>query len=941
MTSNTKQLRAVFLAALMVMSVFAGTVAFAGSAAAVTGASVDFFNPDNLDEGTTETHNLNVSFTGYADSAGDDYVNVTLPAGTIDDATGLTVETRDGDVITTVSSGDVNGDSLNVSFDATGTAHNDTIYLNGSMDVAAPSNVDGDVSGPISFTLTDSDGTSESAQQTVTINDADASGDTEAPEYLESVHYDADTTDDETEIEFSFSEEVNNLGDANLYLDEKPLGTVSEFTESVSNEGGGQYIATVDGSDVNTGEIEVLLTSSITDAGGNELTNTGNKTVEVAPVTVTGGEDVNAYQGSQVAVVADGTDTGIEVEASGEEDFDYFVSGSTGANSEVFVFDTDDRDIGQYNISIEGESEATVNVRDLGLEVDIDDLNITNDDEIEGTVSANAGNRPVTLELLDSDGDVVDEQGSTIAARLTGQAEYEFTYNASDLDLDDGNYTVLATDNQSGVEAESSSIVVTDAGEGRADIGGSGIITEQRGDVANITITLQNTDYATLTLGSDDVGYRSNVTVEDENGDGEVNLLFNTWAATGRSGNVENTNVYDVPNLEDDDDSITDATIEEGVDSLLESGEYDLEVRAGQSEEEDSQGVGTLTLEERNTTSIRSWTAPTGTSFDDTEELYDAVGDNNLTQSNQIAYGDMAVHQLEASGLEGLLGAQDEDEVTSEFFDNDGDEYKLTVEQMDPGANRDPYQVLLGPDNATVWADSENDTYFIIYDTDSNNLNTDTRSIEDDDTLEANFTVYEDEDNLTDVEDGETVLDEYSFVEAEYMVDEPVNVSASGEQTIMGETTVAPGTEVSLRARSSGDTQPSFLKTATVYVTENQTFSSTFDFSEQEVGDTFELTVRGGAADSETFDGNVVESVETETNMTETEMTETEMTETEMTDTETEAPGTDTEAPGTDTEAPGTDTGTEPATETGTPGFGVVVAVTALLAAALLAIRRD
>jgi PGF-CTERM protein len=240
-----------------------------------------------------------------------------------------------------------------------------------------------------------------------------------------------------------------------------------------------------------------------------------------------------------------------------------------------------------------------------------------------------------------------------------------------------------------------------------------------------------------------------------------------------------------------------------------------------------------------------------------------------------------------------------------------------------------------------VWADSENDTYFIIYDTDSNNLNTDTRSIEDDDSLEANFTVYEDEDNLTDVEDGETVLDDYSFVEAEYMVDEPVNVSASADQTIMGETTVAPGTEVSMRVRSSGDTQPSFLKTATVYVTENQTISSTFDFTEQEVGDTFELTVRGGAADSETFDGNVVESVETETEMTETEMTETEMTETEMTDTETEAPGTDTEAPGTDTEAPGTDTGTEPATETGTPGFGVVVAVTALLAAALLAIRRD
>jgi hypothetical protein len=65
-------------------------------------------------------------------------------------------------------------------------------------------------------------------------------------------------------------------------------------------------------------------------------------------------------------------------------------------------------------------------------------------------------------------------------------------------------------------------------------------ITDRSGDVANITVTLQNTDYATVTIGSDDVGFRSNVTVEDENGDGEVNFLFNTWAATDAT-NVRTT----------------------------------------------------------------------------------------------------------------------------------------------------------------------------------------------------------------------------------------------------------------------------------------------------------------------------------------------------------------------------------------------------------------
>ena len=63
-------------------------------------------------------------------------------------------------------------------------------------------------------------------------------------------------------------------------------------------------------------------------------------------------------------------------------------------------------------------------------------------------------------------------------------------------------------------------------------------------------------------------------------------------------------------------------------------------------------------------------------------------------------------------------------------------------------------------------------------------------------------------------------------------------------------------------------------------------------------------------------------------------------------DADTPEPDTDTPEPDTDTPEPDTAT-PEPETEeptstpTSTPGFGVVVALTALLAAALLAIRRD
>ncbi|SFR35940.1 PGF-CTERM protein/surface glycoprotein [Halogeometricum rufum] len=929
MTSNTKQLRAVFLAALMVLSVFAGTVAFAGSAAAVDSGTVDNFDPDNLDEGTQETHTFNVSYANYDGGDGTDTVDINLPSSVTVDSYDVTVYNESNSSNIATASGSSPGTTdLSVDFgQATTGSNNATIWVNGTVTITAPS-VDKDTDANVWFNVSDATDGMVNKSQTVTINDLGATS--ENPRYLESVHWDNFSSDNNAQLEIAFSEPVTGVNNIQWYVDEKPMGTLG--SADVSDNG--RYVWNL--SEVYTGDVEVKIPASVEDLQSNDVSNTGNKTVDVAPVTVKSG-DVNAYKGSSVAVVADAPDTDIEVEAGDDEDFTYFQSGSTGTNSQVYVFGTQNRDVGQYNVSVAGTADvAEINVRDLGLEVSVDDLNVTNEDVIEGTVSANAGERPIEVELLDSDEDTV----ATIGADLTGQAEYDYEFNASELELDEDNYTVLATDNQSGVDAESSSIVVSDAGEGRADIGGSGIITDERGDVVNITITLQNTDYATLTLGSSDVGYRSNVTVEDENGDGQVNLLFNTWAATN-AGSIGNDggNVYDVPNLEDDDDSITKASIEEGVNSLLESGEYDLEVRAGQDSDDDSQGVGTLTLEERNTTAVNTWTAPSGSTLEDTDDVYEAVGNNNLTQTNTVAYGDLAVHQVEASGLEGLLEAQGTDDVTTAFYNNNGSEYTLTVEQVDPGANRDPYALVLNDTNSDVFADSENDTYFVVYDTDSKDIDTTERSIENDHTLEANFTVEEDEDNLAD--DRQTVTDEYDLVEGEHILDDPYNVSASAEQTIEGETTVAPGTELSLRVRSSGDTQPSFLKTATVYVTENRTFSGTFDFSEQEVGDTYEITVRNGPADSETVDGTVLESVETETEMTETDAPDTATdapdTATDAPDTATDAPDTATEAPGTDTEAPGTDTGTS----TGTPGFGVVVAVTALLAAALLAVRRD
>jgi len=221
---------------------------------------------------------------------------------------------------------------------------------------------------------------------------------------------------------------------------------------------------------------------------------------------------------------------------------------------------------------------------------------------------------------------------------------------------------------------------------------------------------------------------------------------------------------------------------------------------------------------------------------------------------------------------------------------------------------------------------------------------------DDDDTaLETNFTVLQDDAGAFDFtpdaefdddENSETFV-EFDANEPDVNVDEPFNVSQAEGQTVTGDTNIAPGTELSLRIRSDDGVSPSFLKTASPVVQSDGTYSATFDFSEQGVGNEYTIevdtnTLPDGPVEE---DGQVVEAVVTATPTPEPETSTPEP----DADTATPEPDTDTATPEPDTDTttsePATDTATS--TPTSTPGFGVIVALTALLAAALLAVRRD
>jgi surface glycoprotein (TIGR04207 family)/PGF-CTERM protein len=853
MTGNTNKARAVFLAALMVFSVFAGTVAFSGSAAAA--------------EPTYDGNAVH-------------YVN----------ASGTSNDPGAGAVIEVPFEGDVNSDSL--------TQSNFSVLDDGD-------NVSSDV--------------------------------------------------------------VNGYYQVNSTV-------IIDVDRVISSE-----------------DIEVDISENVRDrAGGSDISNPGEKSVVFAGQTLehdtafngspNGGDDsqassssnITAYQGVTLAVNAsnvtnqqlvvnnNGPHGNVPVTVEGEDN-NYFQEGNTGTNSTVFTFDTSDREIGQYRIFLnntDNQANRTfVNVRDLGLDITVDDTNVTTTETIETDVSAVAGGRNIEAQLLDSSG---DEVATSDVTTLDGQGEADVDFDAATADdggeLDTGTYTVEVVDNSTGITVESSEITVSEADDEEAEFT-QNTISEERGDILEVTVEMSETSEATINFGSPDDGVEANVTVEDDDDDDQVTVFINTYRLSAGSDDLTNTG-GDVFNLDSDsDDNIVDQNRNEHTfaDDLIDAGDYDLEVEAGDVDQggsgspgiDSSDDVATVTLNERGTENIQMWTGSDDElgSVSDLEDVNDALSEGTITQSDEIAVGDRAVHQIQATGLEGLLDARANEDVSGEFLSQAQDDgvLNLTIEEADPGANQDARELNLSAANTTVIADGPNDTYFVIVDTGDVNFNdpgTTTPLPSDDDTaLETNFTIQQDDageydftnDDEFDDDENEETLVTFNANEPDININEPFNVSQAEGQTVSGTTNIAPGTELTLRVRSQDGVSPSFLKTASPTVQSDGTYSATFDFSEQNVGDDYDIEVNAQIfSGPEDESGTVVESVSTDTATPEPD-----------TDTATPEPDTDTATPEPDTDTAMPDTDTATSTPTSTPGFGVIVALTALLAAALLAVRRD
>ncbi|WP_336329248.1 DUF7282 domain-containing protein [Haloarcula sp. CGMCC 1.2071] len=853
-------------------------------------------------------------------------------------------------------------------------------------------------------------------------------------------------------------------GDIDIYID---------GNENPSNYG----VSSVDGTDDGTtGRLQFSLDQDV--QPNRNLTvevsglSGGDNTVVAEDIDVTSqtidaddsSGDTNAFRGEVLAIRADGGEGDADDATSSTQ---IVVEDSNGAvvtqdtytaNSKVYTYETSDLDTGEeYEVTVGGTADENITISNLDLNVNIDDdvgdgANIDDTDTLAVNVSTTRGGEPANATLFDED----DDKVATQVKNLKGNENVVFDFGNQS--ADDSPYYVQVTDNQTGVSAESDQINVSESGEGDASFETS-TVQDEVGDVTNITVQMSNTENAVINVGSqNDDNYVIQGQIEDENGDGEVTVQFNSYTA----GTDNNNTVLTVPGDDDLDEveekgSFTDSrnSLDEDV---LEPQSYSINVTAGTSPDVTSPDtVGTLRLNENSVESMQTWVAPSDADLDDEDiDIYDRIGEN-LTQSDDVAVEDVVVHEIQASGIEGALEYEQEDngssDVTDAFIaaadttpdrindDTSASGLQLYVNRTDVGANADadPINFANSSSAVTVVDDPDNNTYFVALDTDDVEFESGNTITEEEDT-EINATFSVQEGPLTDDSSSESELYTTSERNAELDLDDDglVTVGAAAGQTVSGDTNVAPGSELEVEMESESEANP-FVERPEATVGQNGTYVATEDFSDYSAGTNFTvqtLDVDGDSDFSDEEDGRIVEADTATVSISDQEsdgsevvvdsaqlssggfiaihagdasgdvvgnseyleagtyndltitldepMDEnftavamphqdtngneaydfpgddgpytqngsavtdsanvtvgTEETETEPPETETEPPETETEPPETETEPMDTETEATETTEAEGPGFTAAIALIALVAAALLAVRRD
>jgi len=699
---------------------------------------------------------------------------------------------------------------------------------------------------------------------------------------------------------------------------------------------------------------------------------------EVAVYNLTpGGQDVQLREktGDSSSSLRDELSTDdlgiVTFESDNRNEGEYFLRGAdagvpaNGINNQLFEIveqdltaEFDDDEVADAGVNSVTEIEIDSNRGTYSLNVSADGLdagdlfdifNATGDfTDDDGAVGNNG---PFLIEADD------DEDVLTIFSVRDGEYEVDF----EDVEEGDYEFEFEVTDSTASATA---SITVVDSGDGSLSVEDA---EQSTGDIAEIVVSASNTDEGNLIIGNeDDSNYQANVSIDFGDLD-QVTVYFNTYAA----GNSDFGEVVWL----DDDDLDEGASIEleyetDDIDGILDIGDYEMTVSANTDFSEtidNPDDVASLFIEERSTDDLNIWTAADVSVEDILDEDDDdqlaavvtAIENDLITPADTIAHDDFVVHQLEASGLKGLfkyaesetgaetLGEQFIELATNETLaaDLEADtiiqlRVRETRDSVGPNAQRD--SIDFTETDVTVLHDEDGDQYFILLNTDEIELVN--GEIEKDEDYEFDIRFELRDERLLDVDEDDDdleVVDYYQQLNTAFELverdgsfdltdDDMIEVEAGEEQLITGTTNVAPGSEVQIRIRGTGDAR--FSKSQSeIVVDADGNFAGEFDFSDRNVDDEFTATLRNVVTedDNPQEDGIVVESVD--------EVDDDDMDDMDDADDEPADDHDDMD----DDAAADDDEEQVDETEDDTPGFGAIVALLAVLGAAFLATRRQ
>ncbi|WP_379775197.1 NEW3 domain-containing protein [Haloarcula pelagica] len=439
MTNTMKTVQAVAMTALMVLSVVAISAPAAAAPAADLSAST---NAGSLQPGDTFEVTYTLENTGADPGL----------AGSLEFDT-------PSEVSVVSASGDGQLNSGTVLYGVTGNtiASGDSVQTTVTFEVDSGA-ADGDYDVTADGTLQDSSTSStDSTTSTVTVSSSTSPPPSDsqpgAPDLRKATHY--EDAQEGVILELAFTEDVTEDNpEVTVHLSNDT--DVSVPDSWIQAPDGGRVVVDTQGNVYN--RIEEVTVSGYEDSDGNSL---GEVTIDAkfAPETVNTltNDNVEAFQGSNVTFEGNVGDE-FDVNTRTDDDLDFSTTRGTGANSQVYVWNTDNRDVGDYRIENDAAgTNSSLALEDLGLTVEADEDTFEDDENVTATIESNDINREVDVDLLDSSGD--EEEETTVTVDSDGEAEVDFG------EVDTGNYTIEATDVNTQVTAESDEFEVVEAGD--------------------------------------------------------------------------------------------------------------------------------------------------------------------------------------------------------------------------------------------------------------------------------------------------------------------------------------------------------------------------------------------------------------------------------------------------------------------------------------------